>query len=176
MASNPDDRAAEAPALPALTEDRILTPRVGWIAGVAAGALVVDYRGNPRGPLPARTTVALTRDAALEAVAHRQEALLAFEDGDPSLPIVIGLVQPPLPTLIDLVLDAAAPSEVPAEAPTASVDGKRVLLEAEDEIVLRCGEASITLRRNGKIVLRGAYVESHASGTNRIKGGSVRIN
>lgn len=58
----------------------------------------------------------------------------------------------------------------------ARVDGKRVVIEGKDEIVLVCGEASITLRRNGKIVLRGAYVESHSKGTNRIKGGSVKIN
>ena len=63
-----------------------------------------------------------------------------------------------------------------AEPRTAVLDGKRGVLEGEDEVVLRCGEASITLRRNGKIVIRGAYVESHAAGTNRIKGGSVRIN
>ena len=62
------------------------------------------------------------------------------------------------------------------EAAVAVVDGKRVVLEGEDEVALRCGAASITLRRNGKIVIRGSYVESYAAGTNRIKGGSVRIN
>jgi hypothetical protein len=152
---------------------RLLTPRVGWIAGVAGGALLVDFRGNAAGPIAARSTVALTLDAALEAASRRQEALLTFEDGDPALPIIVGLVQPPVPTLIDIALEQA---EGPAEPPAALVDGKRVLLEGEDEVVLRCGQASITLRRNGKIVIRGAYVESHAAGTNRIKGGSVRIN
>jgi hypothetical protein len=56
------------------------------------------------------------------------------------------------------------------------VDGKRVELEGQDEIVLRCGEASITLRRNGRVVIRGTYVETYSKGTNRIKGGSVQIN
>ena len=36
--------------------------------------------------------------------------------------------------------------------------------------------ASITLRRNGRLVVRGAYVETRAEGVNRIKGGSVKIN
>jgi len=56
------------------------------------------------------------------------------------------------------------------------VDGKRVVIEGQDEIVLRCGEASITLRRNGRIIVRGNYVETRSKGTNRIKGGSVQIN
>jgi len=51
-----------------------------------------------------------------------------------------------------------------------------VVLEAEQEVVLRCGDASITLRRDGKVVLRGAYVETRAKGLNRIRGGSVKIN
>jgi hypothetical protein len=189
MTSNEDQRDEAPPAV----EERIPTHRVGWIAGVEGGALLVDFRGNARGPIAARATVALDAAAALDAALRRQEALLAFEDGDPALPIVVGLVQPPVPTLIDLVLDddGAASGPIPrasragpdqaAEAPVtepraAVLDGKRVVLEGEDEVVLRCGEASITLRRNGKVVIRGAYVESHAAGTNRIKGGSVRIN
>jgi hypothetical protein len=56
------------------------------------------------------------------------------------------------------------------------VQRKRITLEGHDEVVLRCGEASVTLRRNGRLVLRGTYVESRSKGTNRIKGGSVLIN
>jgi hypothetical protein len=59
---------------------------------------------------------------------------------------------------------------------TTSVDGRRVTVSGKDEIVLKCGEASITLRRNGRIVIKGTYVETRAAGTNRIKGGSVQIN
>lgn len=62
------------------------------------------------------------------------------------------------------------------EALDLKVDGKRVELEGQDEIVLRCGKASITLRRNGRVVIRGTYVESYSRGTNRIKGGTVQIN
>ena len=58
----------------------------------------------------------------------------------------------------------------------ARVDGKRVVVEGEHEVVLRCGESSITLRRDGKVILRGAYIETTAKGLNRIRGGSVKIN
>jgi hypothetical protein len=77
--------------------------------------------------------------------------------------------------------------EVPSETPAA--DGaaqpiehadaaipERLELTAEKEIVLRVGDASITLTRAGKIILRGTYVLSRSSGVNRIKGGSVQIN
>ena len=60
--------------------------------------------------------------------------------------------------------------------PEVLADGNRVQIEAVEEIVLRCGKASITLRSNGRLVIRGAYLEIYASGTNRIKGGSVLIN
>jgi uncharacterized protein (DUF2345 family) len=58
----------------------------------------------------------------------------------------------------------------------ADVDGRRVKIVARDQIVLECGEASITLHRNGRIVIKGTYVETASEGTNRIKGGQVRIN
>jgi uncharacterized protein (DUF2345 family) len=64
----------------------------------------------------------------------------------------------------------------PAPVVEADVDGKRVRVTAQDEIVLQCGSASITLRRNGRVIVRGTYVETHSDGTNRIKGGQVQIN
>lgn len=48
--------------------------------------------------------------------------------------------------------------------------------EARESIVLRCGEASIELRRDGAIVIRGGYIETEAEGIQRIKGAQVRIN
>lgn len=75
----------------------------------------------------------------------------------------------------------ATPNQTPApdtaiQIIEADVDGRRVRIIAKDEIVLECGQASVTLRRNGRIIIRGTYVETHSEGTNRIKGGQVRIN
>ncbi len=75
---------------------------------------------------------------------------------------------------------AGAPRTVP-ESPAApvfeaDVDGARVRICARDEVVIACGPASITLRRNGRIVIRGTYVETRSAGTNRIRGGQVRVN
>lgn len=69
-------------------------------------------------------------------------------------------------------------ASVAVDVPTLTVDSTPTPLEitAEREIVLRCGKASITLTREGKIILRGTYISSRSSGVNRIKGGSVQLN
>ena len=153
----------------------LLGPRVGWLAASPPGSFLVDFDGNRLGPLPARTTVPLTGEQLQQAIASLQGVVLMFENGDPSLPLIMGLVQTVSATpLVDAILE-----NIPAPAPLeATVDGtpRIVEIEGQEEIVLRCGQASITLRRNGKILIRGVQVETRASGTNRIKGGSVQIN
>ena len=81
-------------------------------------------------------------------------------------PIVVGLIQAPVPV--------AAPEK--EESIDVKLDSQRLTFTAEQEIVLRCGEASITLTRAGKVIIRGAYILSRSSGVNLIKGGSVQIN
>jgi hypothetical protein len=71
---------------------------------------------------------------------------------------------------------SSRPQVMPAVPDILRVDGKRVAIEGVDEIELRCGEASITLRRNGKIILKGTFLESSSKGVNRIKGGAIKIN
>jgi hypothetical protein len=51
-----------------------------------------------------------------------------------------------------------------------------LVLQAHQQIELRCGSASIVLTANGKIMIRGDYVVSRSSGVNRIDGASVQIN
>jgi hypothetical protein len=51
-----------------------------------------------------------------------------------------------------------------------------ILLEAGKSITLRVGDGSITIRADGKILIKGKDLVSHAQRTNRIKGGSVAIN
>lgn len=51
-----------------------------------------------------------------------------------------------------------------------------IVLEARKGLVLRVGEGSITIRSDGKILIKGKDLVSHAKRTNRIKGGSVSLN
>lgn len=156
-------------------EEKIRESRVGWVAGEAdGGALLVDFMGNRRGPLPARTSLMLDTATRMQAVAQRQQAILLFENGDPALPLLIGLLQAPSATpLTDALLSEALPAGVPREA---RVDGQRVVIEGREELVLRCGKATLTLRRDGQVLLRGVNIRTEADEVQRIKGGKVQIN
>lgn len=145
---------------------------LGRIAGVDTdGAVSVEIPGLS-GARPARLAVALSRDELLAAREAGGAAVLVFENGDPALPIIVGLVQ----TMSQHAPGVSNDSPNVPQVVAADVDGKRVRITAQDEIVLECGSASITLRRNGRVVVRGTYIESYSDGTNRIKGGQVRIN
>ena len=151
-----------------LTESRVFAAATrGMLVGFDEhGAPLVDFPANPAAkPIPAISTVILRYELG------GREALLAFEDGDPGRPILIGLVQPPLKPGKQILFaeEGGGPME-------ALADGETVRINGHKEIVLRCGLASITLTRDGKILLRGAYVQSRSSGVNRIKGASVQIN
>ena len=101
----------------------------------------------------------------LHAQAAGRTVALAFAGGSLQHPIVLGCVWQPQA--------AQAPAHDPLEA---VVDGRRVHIEAAQEISLRCGQASLTLTADGQILLEGSYISSHATGTQRIKGAAVRIN
>ena len=93
-------------------------------------------------------------------------ALVVRTDGESGQLVLVGLLR-------DRVAD---PDPAPSRSDEAVIDGKVVRFEARDEIVLQCGKGSITLRKDGKIVIKGTHLLSRASGVNRIKGGQVNIN
>ncbi len=51
-----------------------------------------------------------------------------------------------------------------------------VVIEAEEKVTIRCGDASLDLRKDGKLMIRGKDVLTRAKRTQRIKGGTVAIN
>jgi hypothetical protein len=144
------------------------TTRMGRVLGVdPSGAPLVDFADNPFGPLPARSIMTIQA----EMLNVERDALLAFADGDLQQPIIVGLIQdqPVCPTPNIGKCAPQSPLEV-------SADGQRMVVTAYTELRLQCGESSITLRRNGKIVIQGQYILSRAKVCNRIKGGSVQLN
>jgi len=132
------------------------------------GVLKVAFPGSA-GDVTARLAVALNPTRIQRAIDSQQSVMLALENDDVSRPIVLGLVESTVPKV-------ATAEDSAARVIECDVDGKRVRVVGEDEIVLQCGLASITLRRNGRVLIRGTHVETYSEGTNRIKGGQVRIN
>lgn len=63
-----------------------------------------------------------------------------------------------------------------AEGAPSSLVPPTLILEATDELTLRVGDGSITIRKDGKILIKGKDLVSHAQRMNRIKGGAVSIN
>jgi hypothetical protein len=62
-------------------------------------------------------------------------------------------------------------TELPATEPP-----DELVLEAKHSLTLRVGEGSITIREDGKILIKGRDLVSHAQRLNRIRGGAVSIN
>lgn len=146
--------------------------RIGRIVGTDERAqFLVDYTGNPCGPIAARSTSSLTAELR-KGNAVGKEVLLVFVNNDAGLPIIIDTMY----SLIEEIADSSTTDIHAQEQRDATIDGKRISFEAEQEIVLRCGKASITLTRAGKVLIKGDYVLNHSSGENRIRGGSVTIN
>jgi len=134
------------------------------------GVPSVAYPGNVQSlPSKAKTVIPLSSDAI------GLEVALMFEQGDISCPMVMGLLHKPSDKKsADVKTDTLAVSmDTLSELVVA---GKRIELTGEEEIVLKCGQSSITMTRSGKILIRGKYISTRSTGAHRIKGGSVQIN
>ena len=153
--------------------ERIEGVRVGKIVSIdREGRVSVDYAGNSFGPIGARYTSSVKLHALQQAASSNQEVLLVFEFNDPARPIIIDTISSLLDEIAeieDIDLKVDKPKDV-------TIDGEKITFDAKEQIVLKCGKASITLTRAGKVLIRGAYLLNRSSGVNRIKGGSVQIN
>ncbi len=134
--------------------------RIGVISGLtASGDPIVKCPGwLDSVALPARTVV----DVSIADVGS--DVAIAIGESECLTPIVLGILK-----------DRGKPADTPASM-QATLDGDCITLTAEKEIVLRCGAASITLTRDGRITIRGAHILTRSTGANRIKGASVEIN
>jgi hypothetical protein len=136
---------------------------IGTIARRTSTRVWVDFPGNTGGPVPARSVTPVA-ELPRPSPGARPEVLLVFEEWRPDRPIILELLAP----------ESRAVHLRRTRRPEAALE-RRQCVEARDELVLGCGKASITLRRNGRLVLRGTNIVSDATGVNRVRGALVRV-
>lgn len=143
-------------------------PTIGRLVEIdVKGRALVDWKGNPNGPVLAATVVTLPPS---QAIAGRR-LLLLFENNNPGSPVIAGIVGE------SLVPNADQTVTLPVGTPDGAViDGKKVRFDAKEEIQLVCGKSSILLRRDGKVVVKGRNILNRALETNKIKGGNISLN
>jgi hypothetical protein len=134
--------------------------QLGRVVEVREGQPWVLIDGQSSQPLRAR--VAASGVAA--GMALGRAVLLALPEIERDGPVIVAWVQDQLP------------ATTPMPGLDVELDGRRVQLQAEEEVVLRCGQASITLRADGQVVIKGTRLTSRASETNKVRGATVLIN
>ena len=97
---------------------------------------------------------------------------ILIESGAAGMALQVGddlLVLPPSPDHLGIVLGRIG-RYVP---PRMQV---QFTLETTESLTLKCGESSLELRADGKVLLKGDDVLIRAKGTQRIRAGNVAIN
>ncbi len=158
-------RATEKNETPTPDAPRVAVEPNGALAGgnVVLGQVVGrSPDGTPLVTLPGGESAPCEASSTVEIGDGDVGTAAALLVGPGTRPVVLGLLRTTLPPRTPCV--------------EVSADGQRLVLSAGQEIELRCGSASITLTRDGRIRLRGVQILSRATGVNRIFGGSVQIN
>lgn len=137
------------------TQKRIEGVIIGVFLGFDDEAPLVVFPGNAR-----ETAVRARSLAEMSSDMIGSEVALLFEGGDVGRPLIVGrIVEPSCKRRAHVIRD-----------------GEQVRILGEERIELRCGKATIIMEKDGHITIRGTYITSHASATNRIRGGSVNLN
>jgi hypothetical protein len=166
------ERAEAATGRDTLAPARVRAPGTGGALQGAVVGVLVGFRDDGRVPLvlypgqPGSAAVAACATLDLHGSHIGRQVVLVFEDADPARPIILGCMQRP---------DSRSVL-APAEVAEIDADGERLIVSAKEQLVLRCGKASVTLTKAGKILITGTYISSRSSGVLRVKGGSVQIN
>lgn len=147
----PRVHAPAAPAAPAARVGRLTHVDAEGVAWVTADAWLET---------PERAVLAAPPPEALESLVGRRVLLVPLENAEARV-AVLGWITEPRPQ---------------AAVRRIAVDGERIVISAERELELRCGEACLTLSADGCVRIKGKGILNHAREVNRIRGGQVRIN
>ncbi|MDH4556941.1 hypothetical protein E8F11_17500 [Pseudomonas sp. BN417] len=132
---------------------------IGWLADIDDNGtplvMVPDLLPEPR---PAVSLCPLSEDQV------GTQCAVMFGAGNRDNPILMGMLHHNV-----LTLTHSGGAQV-------QDDGESLRIEHAKEIALHCGKASLRLTRDGRIELRGTTLISHATGLNRVRGASIKLN
>ncbi len=159
-----------------------------------ARIVAIDADGHPRvafaglmgPPLVARVLGSVPPEQLEAARREARPILLGFLEGRADTPVIMSLASlADLPRVQPETSEAEAEDQLEDQLEDLQVEvdgatevdvGDRQVIEAEHELVLRCGAAAITLRADGTVRITGRDITSWARRRHRIRGGSVAIN
>lgn len=171
-----DDSVSQAETVNSGMEDLVAVSVSGNCVGSIVGidpknnAVFVDYDGNPlQKPVAAKLGRPFMLKDIQRAIDHPLDVRLDFENHDPGRPVVTNIYYS--------ILDSNDGAEKDLSSKDLHIRGKRVVIEADTEIVIRSGDASTTYTaKNGRLVSEGVEIVSEALHANKIKGASIALN
>jgi hypothetical protein len=140
-----------------------ITSAVAQRAGGTARGIVTALLGD------GLVSIECGDDELVCQVLQSSDRALTLHPGDEVL-----LLPPRLEEDVGIVLGRLGEANAPEAAADSLPD--EVVIEAGKGLTLRVGEGSITIREDGRILIKGKDLVSHARGLNRIRGGAVAIN
>ena len=141
------------------------THRAKILAWGDDGYPVIRLATAPSAVMSAELATSVT-DADIDgAIAQASDAVVIYAEDSTQRPVILAVLRGPRGT-----------QSVQDQRFTVVDDAGRTVVDAEQELVLRCGDAMLSLRADGKIKIRGLDVITRARRTHRITGGVVLIN
>jgi len=146
--------------------------RIGQIISIGPdNQILIDFPGNKFDAIPARTLISVSKDDI------HKNVLILFDHNIPEKPIIIGIIKEET----DHIKEKNNHTENNFHSldnvdSHIKIDGKKLILQAENEIEFRCGDCMILLKKDGDIIIKGINIISRAYEQHKIKGGSVTVN
>ena len=145
-----------------LTKERTNGVVIGLLLGFRDGLPLVVFASNPKDhAIPARSLTHLGADDVGSEVA------LLFEDGRHDSPLIIGCIMNPV----------RQPADKRAEMPlVATDDNAPIVIQSKRALEFRCGKASMVMKADGTVTIRGTQILTRAERSNRVQGATVLLN
>ena len=133
---------------------------IGYLKRISDGQLIVEIPDVQPG-----IDIQASAACSIDESDIGKKVALSFTVNNNQKPLVLGVIKNPGQSALCHELQQS-----PARQP------EKLVFDAQNEITLQCGKASLTLTRGGKIIIKGEYISSRSTGMHRIKGGAVHIN